>query len=82
MGAFHSEQFGPGDRFQLIVGWPLDVRATGRQVIKTGGDYNAIQQLIDDQELVQVRKRWAESLFQTARSGNDRMQRSRRSGRF
>ena len=59
----NREQFGPGDRFQLIVGWTLDVRATGRQVIKTGGDYNAIQQLIDDQELVQVRKRWAESVF-------------------
>ena len=59
----NREQFGPGDRFQLIVGWPLDVRATGRQVIKTGGDYNAIQQLIDDQELVHVRKRWAESVF-------------------
>ncbi len=43
--------------------WPLDVRAHGRQVIKTGGDYNTIQQLIDDQELVQVRKRWAESVF-------------------
>ncbi len=29
--------------------------STGRQVIKTGGDYNTIQQLMDDQELVQVR---------------------------
>ncbi len=50
----------------------------GRQVIKAGGDFNAIQQLIDDQELVQVRERWADLYSQTTRSGNNRMQRSRR----
>ncbi len=59
----NREQFGHGDRFQLIVGWPLDVRATGRQVIKTGGDYNSIQRLIDCPEQIQLRDRWAESVF-------------------
>lgn len=65
----NRERFGQGDRFQMIVGWPLDVRPTGRQVIKTGGDYDTIQRLIDDPELIQVREGWAESVFQNGENG-------------
>ncbi len=59
----NREQFGPGDRFQLIVGWPLDVRATGSRSLRLAVTTIQFKQLIDDQELVQVRKRWAESVF-------------------
>lgn len=62
-------RFGQGDRFQIIVGWPIDVRPTGRQVIKTGGDYAAIQRLIDDPELIQVREGWSKSVFQNGENG-------------
>ncbi len=65
----NRERFELGDRFQLIVGWPRDVRATARLVIKTGGDYHELQRLIDDPELVQVREGWAESVFQDGEIG-------------
>ena len=61
--------FWQGDRFQIIVGWPLDVRPTGRQVIKTGGDYDTIKRLIDDPELIQAREGWSQSLFQNEEDG-------------
>ena len=38
----NKKQFSLGDRFQIIVGWPLSVRKTGRQVIKTGGDLDKL----------------------------------------
>ncbi len=65
----NRERFGQGDHFQMIVGWPLDVRPTGRQVIKIGGDYDTIQRLIDNPELIQAREGWAESVFQDGENG-------------
>ncbi|MCG8653624.1 MAG: hypothetical protein MI861_27550 [Pirellulales bacterium] len=59
----NCERFGSGDRFQIIAGWPLDVRPTGRQVIKTGGDFATIKRLLDDPALIQIRKGWTKGVF-------------------
>ncbi len=61
--------FGQGDRFQIIVGWPRNVRTTGRQVVKIGGDYDRIRQLIDEPELIQVREGWSESVWPNEENG-------------
>lgn len=61
----HRPQFSPGDRFQIIVGWPRDVRGTDRQVIKTGGSFDEIQELINDPELIQPREGWDIGVFPT-----------------
>jgi len=65
----NQDRFGREDRFQIIVGWPIDVRPTGRQVIKTGGDFATIKQLLDNQDLIQVRDGWATSVFSNAEDG-------------
>ena len=52
-----------GDRFQIIVGWPLTVRDSGRQVIKTGGSFNEIKSLLDNQTLIQARDGWRVGVF-------------------
>lgn len=62
-------RFGREDRFQIIVGWPLDVRAGGRQVIKTGGDFATTKRLLDNQDLIQLRDGWATSVFSDAEDG-------------
>ena len=59
----NRQQFGRGDRFQIIVGWPKDVRPTDRQVIKTEGDYDTLNRLIHDPELIQLREGWSELVF-------------------
>jgi hypothetical protein len=62
-------RFGREDRFQIIVGWPLDVRPTERQVIKIGGDFATIKRLLDNHDLIQVRDGWATSVFANAEGG-------------
>jgi hypothetical protein len=39
------ERFQPGDRFQLIVGWPETVRTTSRQIVKLGGTFDQLAQI-------------------------------------
>ncbi len=34
----HRSKFAPGDRFQIIIGWPKSIRMTARQIIKAGGN--------------------------------------------
>jgi hypothetical protein len=65
----HRNLFGRHDRFQIIVGWPLDVRPTGRQVIKTGGDFATIERLLRDPDLIQVRSGWSKTVFAEPESG-------------
>ena len=50
--------FSNGDRFQIIVGWPLDVRSTGRQCVKTGGTFEDVQKLVDDRSSISIRDGW------------------------
>src|SRR5689334_1291122 len=38
--------FQPGDRFQLVVGWPEQVRRTARQIVKLGGDFDELARMV------------------------------------
>jgi hypothetical protein len=40
------EQFQSGDRFQLVVGWPEDVRTTNRQIVKLGGAFDELTRIV------------------------------------
>ena len=59
----NKTRFSKGDRFQIIVGWPLDVRPTGRQCIKTGGTFDDLQKLVNDQNLILIRDGWHKTVF-------------------
>lgn len=59
----HREEFGEGDRFQLIVGWPLRVRQGGRQVIKTGGTYFQLEAIASGAEEVIPSRGWSNTVF-------------------
>ena len=59
----NRSRFSDGDRFQIVVGWPLDVRATGRQCIKTGGTFSDLQQLWDYDKLFTLRDGWHNTIF-------------------
>lgn len=37
--------FSDDDRFQIVVGWPEEIRTSGRQIVKTGGDWDEIERL-------------------------------------
>jgi hypothetical protein len=54
----HKNEFGLHDRFQIILGWPSDIRHSSRQVIKTGGDYIDIRN-ISESMTVSFRKGWS-----------------------
>lgn len=38
-------RFEPGDRFQLIVGWPESVRTSARQIVKFGGGFEDLYRI-------------------------------------
>lgn len=59
----NRSRFSPKDSFQIIVGWTLDVRTTARQIIKTGGDWNAIAQLSVHPEALEFRRNWETGIF-------------------
>ena len=59
----NRSRFSDGDKFQIIVGWPLDVRSTGRQCIKSGGTFADLQQLLDDKNLFTIRDGWHNTVF-------------------
>jgi hypothetical protein len=60
----HRSEFGPGDKFQLILGWPESIRKTGRQIIKAGGDYDALARIVSGVEPVVTRPGWDKSIFE------------------
>jgi hypothetical protein len=59
----HKAEFGRGDRFQLILGLPESVRRVGRQIIKTGGDYNELAKIADGTMPVVPFPRWDIGIF-------------------
>lgn len=59
----HKERFGGEDRFQIIIGWPTNVRTTERQAIKTGGTYHDLDRLADGTEEIDMRRGWSVGVF-------------------
>lgn len=62
-------RFSEGDRFQIIVGWPLDVRPTGRQCVKTGGTFDDLQKLVEDRSFISLRDGWHKTVFDAENAG-------------
>lgn len=55
----NRNQFGAEDRFQLIIGWPSSIRDAGRQVIKTGGTFEELENIVSGQTLIEPIRRWS-----------------------
>lgn len=60
----NRSQFSSSDRFQIVVAWPRKIRATGRQVIKTGWTFDEIQQLVNSPKLIELRPEWDADVFE------------------
>jgi hypothetical protein len=59
----HKEKFGAEDRFQIIIGWPTNVRTTERQTIKTGGTYHDLELLAHGTQEIEMRREWSVGVF-------------------
>ena len=59
----HKAHFGAGDRFQIIIGWPKTIRATGRQTIKTGGTYIDLASIASGDAAIEMRRGWSVDVF-------------------
>jgi hypothetical protein len=60
----HRRQFSAGDRFQIILGWPESVRKAGRQVIKMGGDFDAVASIADGTAEIVPMPGWSNRVFE------------------
>jgi hypothetical protein len=60
----HRRQFSAGDRFQIILGWPKSVRETGRQVIKMGGEFDAVGAIADGTANIVPMPGWSNTVFE------------------
>lgn len=59
----NKEMFSEKDRFQIILGWVKEVRETGRQIIKAGGDYDALADIVNGVRPVEPRLGWSNNVF-------------------
>jgi hypothetical protein len=59
----HRGDFGPEDRFQLIIGWPKAIREHARQTIKTGGTIEDLCKIADGVQQVNMRHGWSNGMF-------------------
>ena len=64
----NRHRFAKGDKFQIIVGWPKNVRATGRQIIKIGGDYSALESIASGSTEIKMHGNWPGTVFITTNS--------------
>jgi hypothetical protein len=71
----HREEFGAGDKFQLILGWPESIRTTGRQVIKTGGTFDTLARIFSGDESVVCRHGWDKGIFEETKAEPNRCSR-------
>lgn len=54
----NKQIFGAEDRFQIVVGWPRSICETGRQIIKDGGDWEAVKLIEDGKKKLRFLKQW------------------------
>lgn len=62
----NRSRFGRCDRFQIIVGWHKEIRPTGRQIIKAGGDYAALEAIVSGSLAIETRGNWTAAVFDKA----------------
>ena len=59
----HQGEFGLGDRFQLILGWPKSIKLTGRQIIKEQGDRKILAKIADGTSPIFLYPGWDDGVF-------------------
>ncbi len=59
----NREKSEPGDKFQIVVAWPLSVRKNRRQIVKTGGTYSDIEDISSKRRPVPLREGWSAGIF-------------------
>jgi hypothetical protein len=59
----NRKKFGPKDRFQIVVAWPLSVRKTRRQIVKDGGTYSDMEDISSQRRSVPLREGWNAGIF-------------------
>jgi hypothetical protein len=59
----NQSRFGLHDAFQIVVGWPKSVRQCSRQVVKTGGDWRAVENLAAEMTNIEMRRGWDTGVF-------------------
>ncbi len=58
----HRVEFGAGDQFQIIIGWPESIRATGRQIVKIWADDQMLARIADGTAVVIPREGWTKAV--------------------
>ena len=67
----NRERFGEGDRFQIIIGWPKSVREYRRQLIKIGGTFDELEQIVTGEKSIELKRSWNLDVFGTNRREKD-----------
>ena len=62
----NRDRFGKEDRFLVIIGWSKSIRETNRHIIKTGGTYKELQQVLDGKITIVFRRQWSNLVFNEA----------------
>jgi len=57
------ESFGPEDRFEIVLGWPLSVRKTRRKIVRTGGTIKDIEDISSQKRAVPLLAGWDTGIF-------------------
>lgn len=66
----NKPEFGAGDRFQIIIGWPKSVRSTGRQTIKTGGTFDDLASIASGATPIEMLRGWSIDVITTNTKAN------------
>jgi len=59
----HRNQFRSQDRFQIIVGWDLNVRSGSRDIVKDGGTWDQLTDLSKGGGEIAFRRGWNNRIF-------------------
>lgn len=56
-------KFNEGDKFQIILGWPKEIRSSARQVIRVGGSIDDLLQIQNGNTIIKPTKNWSLGIF-------------------
>ncbi len=59
----NRDRFGPEDRFQIVVGLPRSIREVSRQIVKTGGTYQELSEILARHREIPLNKGWHVGIF-------------------
>ncbi len=59
----NRDRFGPEDHFQIVVGLPRSIREVSRQIVKTGGTYQELSEILARHRPVPLNEGWHVGIF-------------------